>query len=397
MALTRSSLADLNELKPRPEHKFTFGLWTVGHPGHDGFGMPTRPKLELDYVLDRLAQIGVWGVSFHDDDVVPAGSSATERRSALQRFRNSLSASGLVASMAGCNLFWHPVFKDGAFLASDPAIRRHALAKAIRAIDMAAELEVPIFVLWGGREGTEAMAAKPPLSAIERYREAIEFLCGYVDDRGYQLRFAIEPKPNEPRGDAFLPTVGHALAFIDSLVHSEMVGVNVEFAHETMVGLSFTHALAYAISRRKLFHVDLNGQKGIRFDQDLRFGAEGLQEAFYAVKLLEESGYDGPRQFDARPYRVDSAEGIWQFAAGCMRTYLALAEKARRFASDPEIAQALKEAGVPRLSMPAVNGYSRAEAETLLNERLDLDLAGNRDYGHERLDQLVVDLLLGLR
>jgi xylose isomerase len=359
--------------------------------------MPTRPKLELEYTLDRLAQIGAWGVSFHDDEVVPAGSSAAERRLAVQRLRNCLSASGLVASMAGCNLFSHPVFKDGAFLASDPAIRRYAIAKTIRAIDLAAELQVPIFVLWGGREGTEAMAAKPPLSAIERYREAIEFLCGYVDDRGYQLRIALEPKPNEPRGDAFLPTVGHALAFIDSLDRSQMVGVNVEFAHEEMVGLSFTHALAYAMAGGKLFHVDLNGQKGIRFDQDLRFGAEGLQEAFYAVKLLEESGYDGPRQFDARPYRVDSGEGIWQFAAGCMRTYLALAEKARRFAADPEIAEALKEAGVPGLSIPTVSGYSRAEAETLLNERLDTDLAGSRDYGNERLDQLVVDLLLGLR
>ena len=397
MAVSPSAIDDYQELKPSPQHKFTFGLWTVGHPGHDGFGMPTRPRLDVEYVLDRLAQLGVWGVSFHDDDVVPAGSSSAERRSVLQRFRKGLSDSGLVASMAGCNLFWHPAFKDGAFVASDRAVRRYALAKAIRAIDLAAEFDVPIFVLWGGREGTEAMAAKPPLTALERYREAVDFLCGYIDDQGYKMRIALEPKPNEPRGDSFLPTVGHALAFIDSLGRADMVGVNVEFAHEEMVGLSFTHALAYAIERGKLFHVDLNGQKGIRFDQDLRFGAEGIQEAFYAVKLLEESGYDGPRQFDARPYRVDSGEGIWQFAAGCMRTYLALAYKARKFAADPEILQALKEAGTPDLSSATVNKYSKAEAQRLLSEPFDLELAGFRDYGNERLDQLVVDLLLGLR
>jgi xylose isomerase len=303
----------------------------------------------------------------------------------------------MVVSMATTNLFGHPVFKDGAFISNDRAVRRYAIAKAIRGIDIGAELGASIYVFWGGREGVEAMASKNPADALDRYREAIDFLCGYVIDHGYPMKFAIEPKPNEPRGDTFLPTVGHALAFIGSLDHPEMVGVNPETAHETMSGLSFYHAVAQAIWHGKLFHIDLNGQKIGRFDQDLRFGSEGLKEAFFLVKLLEESGYQGPRHFDAHAYRSEDAEGVWDFAAGCMRTYLVLKAKAGRFASDPEIAAALQEASVPELASPTVDRYSRAAAETLISDPGDPDVLAGRGYRNERLDQLVTELLMGVR
>jgi xylose isomerase len=299
--------------------------------------------------------------------------------------------------MATTNLFWQPVFKDGAFTANDAAVRRHAIAKTMRGIDLGAELGAPVYVFWGGREGVEAMAAKPPTDALDRYREAIDFLCGYVRDQGYDLRFALEPKPNEPRGDMFLPTVGHALAFIDSLEHPEMVGVNPELAHETMSGLSFYHAVAQAIWAGKLFHIDLNGQKIGRYDQDLRFGSEDIKEAFFLVRLLETTGYDGPRHFDAHPYRVEDEQGVWDFAAGCMRTYLALAEKAKAFDADPEIHAALAEAGAFELACSTVGPYSRATSDALKSEQFDLPALAGRGYRNDRLDQLVVDLLMGLR
>ncbi len=384
-------------LTPRPEHRFSFGLWTVGHRGNDPFGIETRPGLEPAETVRRLAELGAWGVCFHDDDLVPFGSDAAARERVLAGFRDALDETGMTVSMATTNLFTQPVFKDGAFTANDRDVRRYALQKTMRAIDLGAELGAPVYVFWGGREGVEADAAKPAIDALERFREAIDFLCGYVRDRGYDMRFALEPKPNEPRGDIFLPTVGHMLAFIERLDQPEMVGVNPEVAHETMAGLSFLHAVAQALWAGKLFHIDLNGQRIGRYDQDFRFGAVGVKDAFLLVKLLEDSGYDGARHFDARPLRVESEQGIWDFAAGCMRTYLALSEKASAMNADSELQAALEAAKVPELGLDTVGPYSREAADALLAEQHDTDALGRRECRNERLDQLVVELLLGLR
>jgi xylose isomerase len=397
VAMKSTEPAPSSTYVPHPEHKFSFGLWTVGNLGRDPFGEQTRPRLDPIEAVERLGALGAYGVSFHDDDLVPPGSSSAERDGVVRRFRQALDASGVVVPMATTNLFWHPVFKDGAFTANDPAVRRYAITKAMRGIDLGVELGARVYVFWGGREGVEAMAAKPPLDALERYREAIDFLCGYARDQGYDIRFALEPKPNEPRGDTFLPTVGHMLAFIERLAYPEMVGLNPEVAHETMAGLSFYHAVAQAIWAGKLFHIDLNAQKIGRYDQDLRFGSEDLKDAFFLVRLLETSGYDGPRHFDARPYRVEDVAGIWDFAAGCMRTYLALKEKARRFDEDPEIQTALADAGAFDLGRPTVGPYTAATADDLKQERFDLETLAARGYRNDRLDQLVVELLLGLR
>jgi xylose isomerase len=315
----------------------------------------------------------------------------------VKRFKATLSETGMVVAMATTNLFGHPVFKDGAFTSNDRGVRRFAIAKTMRAIDLGVELGAKTYVFWGGREGVEAPAAKRPADAFDRYREAMNFLCEYVIDQKYDLRFAMEPKPNEPRGDTFLPTVGHALAFIDTLDHPEMVGLNPEVAHETMAGLSFYHAVAQALWHGKLFHIDLNGQKIARFDQDLRFGSEDIKEMFFLVKLLEESGYQGPRHFDAHAYRNEDAEGVWDFAAGCMRTYLILREKARQFAADPEIAVALKEASAPELAEPTVGRYSPEAAAALASAPGDPNVLAGRGYHNERLDQLVMELLMGAR
>lgn len=385
------------DLTPRPEHRFTFGLWTVGHPGRDPFGDVTRRDLDPTETVRRLAELGACGVNLHDNDLVPIDATAQEREEILKRFRAALDDTGMQVPMCTTNLFWHPVFKEGAFTANDPDVRRFAIQKVMRGLDLAAELGAETYVFWGGREGVEAFAAKPVADALDRYREAIDFLAEYVKDRGYGIRFALEPKPNEPRGDTFLPTVGHMLAFIETLDNAEMVGVNPEVAHETMAGLSFYHGVAQALWAGKLFHIDLNAQKVGRYDQDLRFGSEGIKDAFFLVKLLEESGWDGPRHFDARPYRVEDDEGRWEFAAGCMRTYLALADTARRFAEDEEIAEALRVAGVPGLAEPTVGAYSREAADALLADDFDPDALADRGYHNDHLDQLVIDLLLGVR
>jgi xylose isomerase len=387
----------MNAWHPCPEHKFAFGLWTIGFPGRDPFGDVTRSPIEPWDFVYRLADLGGWGVSFHDDDLVLADASPAERHDILDKFRKALDSTGMVVSMATTNLCSHPVFKDGAFTASDRDVRRYAITKTMRAIDLGVELGAEIHVFRSGREGVEAVAAKPPLDALARYREALDFLGGYVLDQGYPTRFALEPKPNEPRGDTLLPTVGHALAFIATLEQPEMVGLNPEVAHETMSGLSAYHGVAQAIEAGKLFHIDLNAQRTGRYDQDLRFGSEGLKDAFFLVKLLEESGYDGPRHFGARPYRVEDADGVWDFAAGCMRTYLALATKARRFAEDPEIREALAACGALELAQPTVGSYSAAAAKELATEPFDVDVLAERGYCNEHLDQLVVDLILGLR
>jgi xylose isomerase len=387
----------LADLTPRPEHKFTFGLWTVGHKGNDPFGVETRPGLEPSDTVRKLAELGAYGVCFHDDDLLPPTAGDAERERIKAGFKRALDETGMKVSMATTNLFTHPVFKDGAFTANDRDVRRYALQKVMRGIDVGAELGAPMYIFWGGREGVEADAAKPARDALERYREAIDFLCDYVLDRGYDMKIALEPKPNEPRGDIFLPTVGHMLSFIERLEHADMVGVNPEVAHETMAGLSFLHAVAQALWAGKLFHIDLNGQRIGRYDQDFRFGAVGLKDAFFLVKLLEDSGYDGARHFDARPLRVESEEGIWDFASGCMRTYLALKDKAAEWHADDGIEQALAAAKVPDLAVETVGAYSREKVDELLAEQHDLDALGARECRNERVDQLAIDLILGLR
>ncbi|MDQ5808345.1 MAG: xylose isomerase [Actinomycetota bacterium] len=381
-------------LTPRPEHRFTFGLWTVGNPGRDPFGGPTREPIDPADSVRKLAELGAWGVSLHDDDLVPWGTPAAERDRIVSRFATALEETGLRVGMATTNLFGHPAFKDGAFTSNDRGVRRAAIGKAMRSIDLGAELGSEVYVFWGGREGTEVGVAKDPRDALERYREAINVLADYVVEQGYGLRFALEPKPNEPRGDIFLPTVGHALHFITTLDRPEMVGLNPEVAHETMAGLSFVHAVGQALWAGKLFHIDLNAQRIGRYDQDFRFGAEDLKETFLLVRLLERAGYDGPRHFDAHAYRNEDQEGVWEFARGCMRTYLAMAERARHFDALPEVQEALAAASTPELSLPSVDGDG---ADALKREADGLDALAARGYANERLDQLLVDVLLGVR
>jgi xylose isomerase len=376
------------------EHRFTFGLWTVGNPGRDPFGGPTREPVDPVDSVKQLAERGAWGVSLHDDDLVPWGSSVAERDRIVARFKAALEETGMGVGMATTNLFGHAAFKDGAFVSNDRRVRRAAIGKAMRAIDLGAELGGEVYVLWGGREGTEAGVAKDPRDALERYREAVNVLVDYSEGQGYGFRFALEPKPNEPRGDIFLPTVGHALHFISTLDRPELVGVNPEVAHETMAGLSFHHAIGQALWAGKLFHVDLNGQDVGRYDQDFRFGAEDLKEAFLVVRLLERAGYDGPRHFDAHAFRNEDAAGVWDFAEGCMRTYRALADAARRFDALPEVEEALQAASTPELAVASVDGD---DPDALKAEADALDQLADRGYYNERLDQLVVDVLLGLR
>ena len=324
------------------------------------------------------------------------GASQSQRRAELDRFKKGLDETGIVCSMATTNLFWHPMFKDGAFTSNDRSVRRMAIQKTMRSLDVAAELGAPTYVFWGGREGVESAASKEPRDALDRFKEALDFLCGYVKDKGYSMRFAIEPKPNEPRGDTFLPTIGHAMSFIQTLEYSEMVGLNPEVAHETMAGLSFYQGVAQALWQGKLFHIDLNDQKIGRYDQDLRFGSEGIKDDFFLVRLLESSGYDGPKHFDARPYRNEKGEGIWDFARGCIRTYLALAAKAREFDQDPRVAEAMAKASVPELAVATVGPYSTETATALMAEVFDPDQLADRSYGNEALDQLVIDRILGI-
>ncbi len=390
--------AEPPDLLPTPEDRFTFGLWTVGNRGRDPFGFETRPALDPVEAVYALADLGAYGVNFHDDDLVPFGSSAAQREAILTRFRRALDDTGMRVPMATTNLFSQPAFKEGAFTANDPAVRRYALRKTLDAIDLGVELGATVFVMWGGREGCEVDAAKDVRLALDRYKEAVDACCAYARDRGYDLRFAIEPKPNEPRGDLFLPTVGHALAFIGSLEWPDMVGLNPEFAHETMSGLSFHHGVAQTLWAGKLFHIDLNAQRIGKYDQDFRFGAEGIRDAFYTVKLLEDSQWDGCRHFDAHAYRTESRDGVWDFAKGCMRTYLILRDKARRFHEDAEIQRALAEAHAGALGVPTMpGGFGAEEFAHLRDEHFDPEALGAVGYGHERLDQLVNELLLGVR
>jgi len=382
--------------QPTPADKFTFGLWTVGNRGRDPFGDFVRPRLDPVVAVRRLAELGAWGVNFHDNDLLPIDATAAERDRIVGDFRRALRDHGLVVPMATTNLFTDPVFKDGAFTSHDARVRAYALQKTMRAMDLGVELGATTYVFWGGREGAEVDAAKDPMEAIKRFRDAINYLCEYARDQRYNLRFALEAKPNEPRGDIYFPTTASYLAFIATLAHPEMVGVNPEVAHEHMIGLNFYHVIAQAIEAGKLFHIDLNDQKPGRYDQDLRFASESIKALFFVVKLLEESGYEGPRHFDAHSYRTEDPEGVWDFARGCMRTYLILKERARQFREDAEIRSLLAAirvddgGGIPR-------AYSRAHADSLKQQSFDRQALAARPLPYERLDQLVVDLLLGVR
>ena len=384
-----------SEFVPTRADRFSFGLWTVGWPARDMFGEASRPPLDPVEAVWRLADLGAYGVSFHDDDLVPFGSDEGDRDKRIGRFRAALDETGLVVPMMTTNLFSHPVFKDGAFTANDRAVRRFALAKVARNLDLAAGLGAPVYVLWGGREGAESGAAKDVRAALDRYREALDVLCGYVREQGYDIRFAIEPKPNEPRGDILLPTIGHALAFINTLAEPDRVGLNPEVGHEEMAGLNFAHGLAQALWHGKLFHVDLNGQHGPRFDQDLRFGAGNLRGAFWAVDTLETLGYQGPRHFDYKPPRTEDVAGVWETAAACMRNYLILRARAAAFRADPEVRQAIADARVEELAEPTL-----APGEQLADlraEQPDIEALAARGMAFERLDQLAMEHLLGIR
>ncbi len=389
--------------RPQPEDRFTFGLWTVGWQARDPFGDATRPPVDPVETVHRLAELGAYGVTFHDDDLLAVGSDRDEQ---VRRFRKALDETGLAVPMVTTNLFTHPVFKDGGFTSNDRSVRRYALRKVMRNIDLAAELGASTYVFWGGREGSETDAAKDVRSALDRYREGLDTLADYVLDRGYGLRFALEPKPNEPRGDILLPTIGHALAFISTLEHADMVGVNPEVGHEQMAGLNFVHGISQALWQGKLFHIDLNGQHGPKYDQDLVFGHGDLLSAFFLVDLLENGGpgggpaYDGPRHFDYKPLRTEDMTGVWSSAADNMRTYLLLKQRARAFRADPEVQQALVESRVGELATPTLgDGETFADllADPSAFEDFDADAVGARGLGFGRLDQLAVEHALGAR
>jgi xylose isomerase len=398
--------------QPSKADKFTFGLWTVGWQAADPFGDATRPALDPVESVHRLAELGAYGVTFHDDDLIPFGSDDSERDKHIARFQEALSETGLVVPMATTNLFKHPVFKDGAFTSNDRDIRRYALRKVMRNLDLAAQLGAKTYVFWGGREGAESDAAKDIRAALDRYREGIDMLAQYVIDQGYGIRFAIEPKPNEPRGDILLPTVGHALGFIAGLEHHEMVGLNPEVGHEQMAGLNFAAGIAQALWAGKLFHIDLNGQRGIKFDQDLVFGHGDLVNAFFLVDLLEfgagrgsgpdgtGSIYDGPRHFDYKPARTEDINGVWASAAANMRTYLLLKERAAAFRADPEVQAALAAARVGELATPTLGdgeSYRDLLADSSAFEDFDVESAGHRGLGAVHLTQLAIEHLMGAR
>jgi xylose isomerase len=390
-------------VQPTREDKFSFGLWTVGWPARDPFGDATRVELDPVEAVHKLSELGAYGITFHDDDLVPFGSDAQARDAAIARFRKALEETGMVVPMVTTNLFTHPVFKDGGFTSNDRGVRRYALRKVLRNMDLAAELGAKTFVLWGGREGSEYDAAKDVQAALDRYREGLNLIAQYSEDRGYGLRFAIEPKPNEPRGDILLPTAGHAIAFVHDLERPELFGINPEVGHEQMSNLNFTHGIAQALWHGKLFHIDLNGQHGPKFDQDLVFGHGDLLNAFSLVDLLEHGGpgggpgYDGPRHFDYKPSRTEDFTGVWESAKANMRMYLLLKERAQAFRADPEVQEALRASKVLELSTPTL-----APGETytdLLNDRsafddYDVDAAGAQGYHFVRLHQLAIDHVL---
>jgi len=383
---------------PKPEDKFTFGLWTVGNRGRDPFGDATRPTVSPVTIVRELSKLGAYGVNLHDNDLIPIDATAAERDRIVGEFKQALADHGMKVPMATTNLFYDPVFKHGAFTSNDPRVRLYALQKTMRSMDLGAELGAHVYVFWGGREGAETDAAKDARDALKWNREALNFLCEYSIDQGYDYKFALEAKPNEPRGDIYLATTGAMLGFIATLDHSEMVGVNPEVGHEQMSGLNFYHVVAQAIEAEKLFHIDLNDQKGARFDQDLRFGSESIKNLFFLVRLLEDSGYEGSRHFDAHSYRSEDTEGVWEFAAGCMRNYLILKDKARQFNEDAEIQALLSEITAAAPEYDDCSGsYTRAKADKIKSLALDRNELAAKKLPYERLDQLTIDIILGVR
>jgi len=393
--------------QPTREDRFSFGLWTIGYNGTDPFGGPTRPQLDVVEAVNKLNELGAYGLTFHDDDLFAFGSTDAERQKQIDRLKGALADTGIIVPMITTNLFSAPVFKDGGFTSNDRAVRRFALRKVLRNLDLAAELGAKTFVMWGGREGAEYDSAKDIQAALERYREAVNLLGDYVTDKGYDIRFAIEPKPNEPRGDILLPTLGHALAFITTLERPELVGINPEVGHEQMAGLNYAAGIAQAVYQGKLFHIDLNGQRGIKYDQDLVFGHGDLQNAFALVDLLENGGpnggptYDGPRHFDYKPSRTEDISGVWDSAAANMRTYLLLKERAAAFRADPEVQEALAASRVPELSVPTLGEgetYDQLLADRSAFEDFDTDAYfGGKGFGFVRLQQLALEHLMGAR
>ncbi|MEU7881737.1 xylose isomerase [Microbispora bryophytorum] len=377
---------------PTPEDRFTFGLWTVGWQARDQFGDASRAPLDPVESVHRLAELGAYGVTFHDDDLLAV---EPDRAKAIERFKKALADTGMKVPMATTNLFTHPVFKDGGFTSNDREVRRYALRKVIHNIDLAAELGAKTYVCWGGREGAESEAAKDVRVALDRYKEGFDLLCQYVIDKGYDIRFAVEPKPNEPRGDILLPTIGHALAFINSLEHPEMVGLNPETGHEQMAGMNFVHGIAQALWHGKLFHIDLNGQHGPRFDQDLIFGHGDVKNAFFLVDLLENGGYEGPRHFDYKPLRTEDKEDVWDSAAANMRTYLILKEKSKAYRADPEVQEALEASKCNELAQPTL--AAGETYEDILAESIDVDAVAARGFHFTRLNQLALEHLFGVR
>ncbi len=379
---------------PTPADKFTFGLWTVGWQARDPFGDATRAALDPIRTVSELAKRGAYGVTFHDDDLIPFGSSTSDRAAHIARFKKALDENGMKVPMATTNLFSHPVFKDGAFTSNNRDIRRYAIRKVMTNIELAVELGAHTYVCWGGREGAETDIGKDPVVALERMREAFNILGQFVIDKGYNIKFAMEPKPNEPRGDIFLPTIGHALAFINSLDHPELVGLNPEVGHEQMAGLNFVHGIGQALFHKKLFHIDLNGQHGPKYDQDLVFGHGDLKSAFFLVDLLERYNYDGPKHFDYKPMRTESDDGVWASASANMRTYIILQERAKAFRADPRTAAALEKSGVNELLQPTV---AKGEGwKEIAGESFDVEAAGKRGYHYEELDQLALEYLIGV-
>ena len=379
---------------PTPQDKFTFGLWTVGWQARDPFGDATREALDPVRTVNELAKRGAYGVTFHDDDLIPFGSSPSDRSAHIARFKKALDETGMKVPMATTNLFSHPVFKDGAFTSNNRDIRRYAIRKVMTNIELAVELGAHTYVCWGGREGAETDIGKDPVVALERMREAFNILGQFVIDKGYNIKFAMEPKPNEPRGDIFLPTIGHALAFINSLDHPELVGLNPEVGHEQMAGLNFVHGIGQALFHKKLFHIDLNGQHGPKYDQDLVFGHGDLKSAFFLVDLLDRYNYDGPKHFDYKPMRTESDEGVWASASANMRTFIILQERARAFRADPRTKAALEKSGVNELLRPTV--ASGESWKDIANENFDVEAAGKRGYHYEELDQLALEYLIGV-
>jgi xylose isomerase len=388
----------MTNYQPKPEHKFTFGLWTVGNRGRDPFGSEVRGSKIPAELVYLLGEVGAYGVNFHDNDLIPIDATPAETEAIKKAFREALKKTGLVVPMATTNLFGDPIFKDGAFTSNDPKVRAYAMQKTMKAMDLGVEFGAKIYVFWGGREGTETDSSKNPLDAIKRMREAINFFCEYALDNKYDLKLALEAKPNEPRGDMYNPTTGHMLGFIETLDHPEMVGVNPEVAHEHMSGLNFMHSVAQAWDAGKLFHIDLNDQYPGRYDQDLRFGSRDIKAAFYLVKFLEDVGYTGSRHFDAHAYRTEDFEGVKDFARGCMRTYLMLKEKAAQFNADKDIQAILAEVNAEDPNMLTFFGkYSSDKVKALKAQPFDRSKIASRGLKYEKLDQLTIDLLLGNR